>query len=782
MNWLLGLIHEMHRRSLWQVLGVFLAASWGVVEFVEFLTERAGLPDWTPSMALALLLIGLPIVLATAFVQEGLPGGEEEGEGGREMDSGSPQARGVANGDPAPDGPFPRPTNVQRIFTWRKALLGGAAALGLLALAVAAYLVMWATGIGPVGNLVAQGVIAEGDRVVLATFHDETGEGLGDVVSGALRVDLAQASILNLVEEVDVAPVLTRMQVDPGTVLTSPLAREVALREGFPAIIDGEVARAGSGYVITANLREAESGRSLASFRVSAQGPDEVIGAMDRLSREIREKSGESLRLVRAGEPLEQVTTRSLDALRLFTEADRAFTQGDYREALGLLEQAVVVDPAFAMAWRRMAATLNNIGTDPARHEEAASQAYLHRDRLTERERFLAEAYYFGQVERDRARTISAYQSVLRIAPHDRAALNNLGNEYIAIEDYPRGLELYRQAVDGPGRTNTAFQNLIRTHIAMGDVSGAAAALEEFASAYPEEQGLPEWRFWVAFVQDDLHAARDALLPLINDPAQPAFVRSNALGNRGITYYREGRLDEGRTDMLAAQRVAAEVGPAFELFQRQWTVHFEQLLGDPAWALRHLEDELQDGFFALEPEARSWWFVAVNLARSGDRAATEAVLEAWETHLVENRGPRMDGIDIQRARLLLDMTTGRADGSLEAMEELAVEAGCPTCWSFDRAELAREEGQIQEAIRLFEEVRNGGFPNLPLNGSFRTQAAFQLGPLYEEVGDTARAVEAYRRMMALWANVDARGQERVREARARFVALGGRVATEGTQQ
>ena len=35
MNRLKQLIHEIHRRSLWQVLGVFLAASWGVTHLIS---------------------------------------------------------------------------------------------------------------------------------------------------------------------------------------------------------------------------------------------------------------------------------------------------------------------------------------------------------------------------------------------------------------------------------------------------------------------------------------------------------------------------------------------------------------------------------------------------------------------------------------------------------------------------------------------------------------------------------------------------------------------------
>ena len=53
------LIQEIHRRSLWQVTGIFLAASWGALQVIETITETAGLPDWTPSMALVLLIIYL---------------------------------------------------------------------------------------------------------------------------------------------------------------------------------------------------------------------------------------------------------------------------------------------------------------------------------------------------------------------------------------------------------------------------------------------------------------------------------------------------------------------------------------------------------------------------------------------------------------------------------------------------------------------------------------------------------------------------------------------------
>jgi eukaryotic-like serine/threonine-protein kinase len=770
------LIHEIHRRSLWQVLAVFLAAAWGVLQFVDFLTERAGLPEWTPSMALVVLALGLPIVLATAFVQEGMGGSQDPAGGGPEPSPRTPDASPAAAPAtlPAQTDPAAPPTGIERLLTWRNALLGGVGALGLVGVAVAAYLVMWSTGIGPVGNLVAQGVIQQGDRVVLATFTDETGEGLGAAVTGALRVDLAQGSILNLVEESELIPVLERMQVAPGTPLTGELAREAAVREGIGAVLDGEVTRAGTGYLVTAALREAESGRSMAAFRVTAVGPDDIIPAMDRLSREIRSKAGESLRSVRAGEPLEQVTTRSLEALRLFTEADQAFTLADFRQALELLEQAVAIDPEFAMAWRRIAAALGNIGTDPAREKHAASQAYVHRDRLTERERHLAEAYYFATVEPDRARTIAAYQNVLRIAPDDRAGLNNLGNEYSAIQDFPRAEELYRRAVDGPGRTNTAFSNLIRVRIAMGDLSGAEAAYRQFEEAYPGNQDLPVWAFWLAFMRGDLEAARRVTAPLTDDPGLPAFVRSYAFYRMALVSYREGRLDEGRGHALAAERVAGEVGGSFHVVQRLWTAHVEDVLGDPAWARSHVRGVLDDGsFVALDPDARPWWFLAIMLAFQGDRERATPVMEEWDAHLSERGPSHAERADLSRARVLLNAATGRAEGTMQALEQVGVEFGCPSCWPELRAYAAAREGRTAEAIRLNEAVREAPFVDTRLAGTFAVQAMLLLGPLYEEAGDTARAMEAYQRVVREWANADARGMERVREAEARIAALTG---------
>ena len=198
---------KARRGSVWKVAGVYLAGSWGVLQVIDVLAQNIGLPTWAFSMALVLLLIGLPIVVGTAYLH---------GLAGR---SGSPA--------PATDN-APR-----RLLTWRNAILGGVAAFALFGLSVGVYFALWATGIGPVGSLVAKGVLEEDDPVILAHFDNETPDPqLASVVTSTLRVDLEQSRVIRLLPEGYVANALRRMSRDASERVSGEIAREVAIREG----------------------------------------------------------------------------------------------------------------------------------------------------------------------------------------------------------------------------------------------------------------------------------------------------------------------------------------------------------------------------------------------------------------------------------------------------------------------------------------------------------------------------------------------------------------------
>jgi TolB-like protein len=312
--------------------------------------------------------------------------------------------------------------------SWRRAWLGGTFAVGGFAVLVIAFMVMRAMGVGPMASLRGTGEFGDRETLMIADFRSPPSDTtLGATVAEALRTDLAQSSSLSVLTRSTIRDVLTLMQRSPEEAVPYALAREIATREGAKAVLDGGISQIGQSYVITARLASALDGSDLASFREEAASEDELLPALGRLSKSLRTKAGESLKSIRASTELERVTTPSLPALRKYVEGARlADEEGEIERGLEMLREAVALDTAFAMAWRKLAVLLNNEGRDREGMITAISTAYRHRARLTEMERLLTEGFYFTRGPTpDRDRAIAAYEEAAQLDSLSTAALNN---------------------------------------------------------------------------------------------------------------------------------------------------------------------------------------------------------------------------------------------------------------------------------------------------------------------------------------------------------------------
>ncbi len=788
------LIHEVHRRSLWQVLGIFLASSWGVLQAVEFLTDFAGLPDWTPAMALVLLMIGLPICLATAFVQEGMPGQHpEEGasetatsNGGPYAAAGDEQDRDPSSAEaptPEPAQPVTRRSGSRSMFTWKNALMGGIGAFALLGFSLVAYFVMWTTGIGPVGNLVAQGVIDERDPVLLAEFDNRTtDEMLGSVVTDALRVDLLESQVVTLVDDALVEETLQRMGRDEASAITSGVAREVAVREGIKAVIEGDVSSIGGGYVLSVEIVSPTDGTSLAAFRETADSESELLPAIDRLSEKLRERAGESLRDIRAGEPLEAVTTSSLEALRMYVQAEALFDEGSQLGAVDLLEQAVERDSTFAMAWRKLAVFYSNIGGEADAVRRASSAAYRHRERLTERERYLAEAYYHDQVTLDMEARADAYRRVLEIQPDDPAALNNLALHYGDREEYDRAIELYVRAIEGPGRTRISYNNLGVAMYNNGDGEASLETLREGFELYPMQAGSravePRVLWGLGRHDEALEAGRRVIL----DFPDAVLTHLRVLADMADIEASRGRLDAAREYVEEHRALATTADRFVQVFGSEIALARLDVLtgGDSVAAVRRLEQHFNE-IFADVPEPNRPYFDMTRLWGRLGRNVDEA--RAWSERGMATFPPEaMSSPIYQEVQLLigghLSLMTGDFEVALANYQEvIRRQNNCQDCYLDLVADAYRGLAQPDSAIVYLE--RFFAVHNVDFVAQQEAQAPErleQLARLYEEVGRSEDAAATWTRFADRWADADPVLQPRVRAARAnaeRLAAGGG---------
>jgi tetratricopeptide (TPR) repeat protein len=769
MDFLKTLVREAHRRSLWQVLGIFLAASWGVLQVVEVLTETAGLPDWTPSMALVLLLIGLPICLATAFVQEGMPG-QQQGMGvaGEAGDTGhGPEAStgSTVDIDAAPTAPA---SGTARLLTWRNAVFGGIGAFALLGFSLIAYFVMWETGIGPVGSLVAQGVLDEGDPVLLADFDNTTDDAsLGGVVTEALRVDLALTNAITLVEPSAVREHLELMGRAPDERVVGEVADEIAARGGYTAIIEGEVGSAGSGYIFTATLRGATDGETLATFRRTSSDESGVIEAIDGLSQDIRERAGESLRSIRASEPLQAVTTSSLEALRLYTEAEVVRDQGDEIRASALIEEAIRLDPEFAMAWRFKAVLLQSSGAPRPDVRAAATRAYELRDRLSERERYYASAMYQNLVTGDTEEETRVYEMVLADFPEDQTALNNLSIVYSDRARWEDASALLEQAVGGPGSSFSAYANRPLYYSLGGEFEKADSALRELEENYRSEL-WPSWGGSVLGLSSwDVDMVREygADLENVPDGANWRLVGTRVLGlGSALTGETAAAREIIRGSSEAAAREERWIGAA-----QGWAdlALMEELVGtgDPTPHLMRLTDA---GYIdQVDPRSRNNEQWIARYAWAGLEDEARRLMSVWEEDARD-----IQGVAIRRTRAVVDAFSMRGQDPAAAaalLERLRTNERCERCWMWEVGTLYEEAGMLEEALAEREGSIAAGQDFY--FGLHRLAAYESLGRLHDQLGNTAQAIEHYRVYVDQMSN--GAGLPRVDRARERLAALGG---------
>ncbi len=126
-------LSEIHRRFLWQAFAIYIVVAIIAYHVSEYIAATRSLPGWFVDVSLVLLVIGLPIVLTTAAVQEGIPSpGRSDPSLSIDVDAGTdPQRQGAR-----------RRIGIARLFTWRNAIMGGVAAFTLWAIVAAAWLIL----------------------------------------------------------------------------------------------------------------------------------------------------------------------------------------------------------------------------------------------------------------------------------------------------------------------------------------------------------------------------------------------------------------------------------------------------------------------------------------------------------------------------------------------------------------------------------------------------------------------------------------------------------------
>ncbi len=626
--------------------------------------------------------------------------------------------------------------------------------------------------------------------------------------------DLSQSQAIEVVGTDRLYGILAEMNRQDDRVLSPEVITAVAARTGVDRVLVGSFVRSGEAIRINVRLQDARTGRIESSERVEGANASALFAMIDDLSRRIRSRfEGLRTSLLTAPGPsnpggldrgLGDVTTSSIDAYRLYAEGVHLNERARWQEAAALFEQALDLDPAFAMAFVKLAVVENNLGHFD-RRDRFASQALKLADRLTPRERSYIEGFFYSSRRATIGKSIDAYNKCIELDPGHHACRHNLGLQYIFLERLGEGAAQYEELVRRGTTNPSSIDNLAVAYLAMGDGEKSRATVETFLKRNPES-GTGHATLAGALVglgrYDD--AIREYTQARLLNPADAG----SEMGMASALILREdwesaaevgrrlyGSKDETRKWLGAITQYSVTMSHGLSTEGLLWAGRIANAYKTPgqrsanghqlaaaAWLARGQADKAVAAMAQAAADARGSVAQPVALVRqawalsaAGRRQEAEAVVAALASSADPVDRVR-DGRDLASARGLVALARGDAAAAIKPLQEAAaaltpragnVVARSPhlLIWS-SLGQALLEAGRPGEALPWFEKVAGSGHEHLREPIEYVRSFHF-LGRIYEQQGDMTKSREAYRRFVGYWKDGDL-DRDRIAEAQRKI--------------
>lgn len=620
---------------------------------------------------------------------------------------------------------------------------------------------LWITGVSTVALLLAAAFVAwlfypssktalnfgPRDWVLISSFENRTGEPLLDgTLEYALERELSNSQYVTVASRERVDDVLRLMRKPLDTKIDASLGREICLRDGgIRVLLTGRVEKLGTTYVLSVQLMDPVRGVTVASLSEEDSAESQLAAAVRRLSNRVRETLGEKSALVQQSDKsLEKVTTPSLHALQLYTQADGLMRLDKQDAAAELLEQALSEDPGFASAHLLLAYTYGNRGMD-AKAAPEFQRAFDLAYSTPDRERFFILASYYDAIEKDAPKAIEAYEALLRLYPDHYWGTGNLRGLYAQLYRNEQYAHLLLRVADmrpsdPAANAFAAWEKTVREQ----DPQGARPYLQR-ASALIAAEGenvdpavatwvklFPAYEFWLKGNVTQAHAE---LVEVYRTG------KSLDPGRLGVFYWAFGELKEAdrlfpnstdATDRKVLPTLAEWMRGAWYPTKKRW----RQVRGDPAlgsWA----------SFLMVRPEQR----------KGGERY----VRQLYPPNIDPSAAIDMGQLALARG----DIAAG-----ISLLEQgLKVTQARPSANFFmgseSLAQVYSKQGKFEQALRILlqassEKARTYDPSSAAMTGALWMRTELQLADLYREMGRVPEAekIESELRKLLIYADAD----------------------------
>ena len=624
--------------------------------------------------------------------------------------------------------------------------------------------------------------LEETDTIVVADFANKTGDAVfDDTLRQGLSAGLQQSPFLNLLSEQKIEQTLQLMGKNPETKMTPEVARELCTRAGSKAYLSGSISTMGRQYVIGINAVNCQTGDSLARQQVTADNKEGVLKALDSATIKLRETLGESLKTIhKMDTPIEEATTPSLEALQAYSLGRKLMLgKGDYAAAVQMFEQAIALDPRFAMAYASLGTCYNNLG-ERNLAEQNTEHSYTLRGQVSGWEKFYIESHYYHFVTGDLEKARQVYELWRQTYPRDNVPPQNLGSIYQNMGQYDKSLTQTQEAVRLAPSSPLLPANLVESYTRLSRFGDARTAADDAAARKLESPDLHFDDYNLGFLQHDAESMAKEGAWAASKPADENVMLHLAAEVAGY----DGQADKARGLSREAVQASLRAGEKENAARCQAASALrDATYGNVAEARRAGNSALE-----LARGRDEQYLVGLALAMVGETVSAQSLAEDLAKRYPRDTIVQFNYLPTLRAQMLLGKSmmaptdaTSAKDAGRKAVEELQAatpyELGTPANAAFTiggypvyvRGEAYLQAGQGAEAVTEFQKLVE--HPGVTLSESIGALAYLGLARGYALSGDTGKAKAAYENFFQLWKVADA-DLPVLKAARAEYGKLG----------
>jgi tetratricopeptide (TPR) repeat protein len=594
--------------------------------------------------------------------------------------------------------------------------------------------------------------LGEKDTIVLADFTNTTGEAVfDDALKQGLAIQLEQSPFLSLVSEHRLGQVLRMMGQSPDARIIPEMARELCQRADGAAEVEGSIAMLGSQYVLALKAVSCRTGEVLGREQITSEDKSHVLAALGKAVTSLRSKLGESLSTVqRYDTPVEEATTHSLEALQAYSRGYRTKDVKGDEAAVPFFEQAIQLDPKFAMAYALLGTSYQNLG-ERGRGSEMIGKAYELRERVSEREKFYIDSYYQDLVIGDLGKARQVYELWAQVYPREDKPVGNLGLLYGFLGQYDKGLARAQEALLRRPDSGLRYANLVQNYLRLNRLSDAQSTAREALAKNLDTPFLRLYLYQLAFLQNDLSGMAQQVVWAAGKPG----VEDIFLAVEADTAAYSGQLKKAHESARQAAASARRVGENETAAGYEADASLrEALFGNPAEALRRAEAAR-----ALSTARDVQFAAALALALSGEVARAQTLATALAKSFPQDTIVKFNYLPAIAGQLAL--SRHEPAKAIDALQNSSLfELGQPGDATFMpalytiyvRGEAYRAAHQGREAAVEFQKILD--HRGVVVNGPIGVLAHLGLARAYVLLGDTVKSRAAYQNFLTLWKDAD----------------------------